>query len=465
MTGPYERGLGNLAEGGMPFDVPIVRDLIAKMETLSHVVDAAGQQPGIEGASAEAASRIFSTAAETIRSQIDYLENDLKGALDAANGVRRDAQERLASLPSGQLSSGQEAVVRGAATGTTLFLGPLAILAGEGAVQALNGYLSGQREEQAKRDYDTVSNAFTQLAAPPPPSTSALQGPETKGEDGRGPGSGSPSSGDSSSGSGVAVPSGGSGGWGGSAGTAPAFVPRGYDPGGSQPAPAPAHLVPDPDAPRGPGIDLGKVPHDYRPPTADGSIGGISTMPGYIPGSTPANALPGIHGGSGAGLGSGLSAGLVAGAGGAAALNKLGRLGSPSSSGENTAAGRGITGTGGLLGKTATAGTAGTGLGVRSGGTGLGGAVGGSTAGGGNSSASNARAAGTRASGGAPGATGNGTPTAAGGRGAAGVGAHNSRSDRKEHGRGLGGPIAPRMEDDEEIAPRSHNAAAGSRDE
>jgi hypothetical protein len=48
------------------------------------------------------------------------------------------------------------------------------------------------------------------------------------------------------------------------------------------------------------------------------------------------------------------------------------------------------------------------------------------------------------------------------GAGGAGQGAGRDR-DRQE-GRGLGGPIAPHLEDDEERGPRSESAGAGGRD-
>lgn len=47
--------------------------------------------------------------------------------------------------------------------------------------------------------------------------------------------------------------------------------------------------------------------------------------------------------------------------------------------------------------------------------------------------------------------------------GAGGTGRGTSDRDRQE-GRGLGGPIAPKLEDDEERGPRSAAAGAGGRD-
>lgn len=448
MTGPYEQGLINIAEGGVPFDIPIVSDLVAKLVDLRDVVDAAAQQPGIEGESANTATARFQAARETISAQISYLENALQSALTSANGIRDDARERLANLPSGQLSSGQESAVRTAAAGTTLIFGPLALLAGEGAVQAFNGQLSQQREAQAKRDFETVSSSLQGLNPPSPPSaTFAAQGGTGKFEktdespavpSGRSPSGDRPHSG------------------GGSTNDSPTFIPRGYDPADPvHTTPTPEHLIPRPDTPRGRGIDLGQVPPHYTPPTPDGSISGIGTLPGRVSG-------PGLIGGSFpggiSGGGAGLSAGLIAGGGGAAALSRL----SSGAGSSAAAAGRTISGSGGLLGRGGAAAT-GAGLGGRAGTGSLGGgaATGTSTSG----TGANAAAAGSRgatASAGAA-APGGGTAGGTGGRGAAGSGS-GSRSDRRDERRGLGGPIAPRLDDDEETAPRSENAAAGSRD-
>ncbi|WAC69955.1 hypothetical protein [Microbacterium sp. SL75] len=357
-------------------------------------------------------------------------------------------------MPAGSLSGGQETVVRSAAVGTTLFLGPISLLAGEGAVQAFNAYLAQQREQQAQGDFTTISQTLNGMSPPtPPPPPAALssdggrsveleEGPAGTGttNSGQRPFRGGDRSGNES------VP-----------------VPRGPAPveDAATPGPPPAHLVPSPDAPRGPGIDLGQVPPHYTPPTPDGSISGIGTLPGHIsgPGSIGGSFPGGGISGGGAGLGSGLSAGLIAGGGGAAALSRL-----SSGTGSSTAAaGRTISGSGGLLGKSGASAT-GAGLGGRSGTGSLGGGATGGT--GTPGTGANAAAAGGRGAATPTGAggTGGGTAGAAGSRGAGGMGS-GSRSDRRDERRGLGGPIAPRLEDDEETAPRSENAAAGSRDD
>ncbi|WP_295843982.1 hypothetical protein [uncultured Microbacterium sp.] len=452
MTGPYEQGLINIAEGGVPFDLPIVSDLVSKLVDLRDVVDAAAQQPGIEGQSADTATAKFHAARTTIGEQIAYLEGALQSSLKSANGVRDDAREKLASLPAGQLTPGQESAVRAAAAGTTLILGPIALLAGEGALQVFNGQLSQQREAQAKQYFESVSGSLQGMNPPPPPIATFQDKADPTAFDKNDTTSRQTGGGESSSGG--SRPSAA----GGSTNDSPTFVPRGYDPADPvQITPTPEHLVPRPDTPRGPGIDLGQVPSHYTPPTPDGSISGIGTLPGHVSGpGLIGGPFPGGISGGGAGLGSGLSAGLIAGGGGAAALSRL-----SSGAGSSTAAaGRTISGSGGLLGKSG-APVTGAGLGGRSG---TGSLVGGATGGTGTpGTGANAAAAGSR------GAT---TPTGTGGagggtacsRGAGGMGA-GSRSDRRDERRGLGGPIAPRLEDDEETGPRSENAAAGSRDD
>ncbi|WP_431074059.1 hypothetical protein [Microbacterium phyllosphaerae] len=171
-------------------------------------------------------------------------------------------------------------------------------------------------------------------------------------------------------------------------------------------------------------------------PSVDSPNGG--TLPGY----------PGIGGGGGGGGllaggsgGSGTLGAAVVGGAGAAAL-----MGARSAS-LNGAGGAGLFGGGGS-GAGAGAATAGRGL------LGMGGATGPGGLG----------AAGS-ASGSATGAAG-GTTAGAGGRSMApGMMGGAAGDDEKRRDRsGLGGPIAPKLEDDEEAGPRSRSAQAGSRD-
>ncbi|PRB15959.1 hypothetical protein CQ042_07520 [Microbacterium sp. MYb62] len=170
-------------------------------------------------------------------------------------------------------------------------------------------------------------------------------------------------------------------------------------------------------------------------PSVDSPNGG--TLPGY----------PGGGGGGGGGLlaggsgGSGTLGAAVVGGAGAAAL-----MGARSAS-LSGAGGAGLFGGGGS-GAGAGAATAGRGLLGMSGATGPGGLG----------------AAGA-VSGPATGAAG-GTTAGAGGRSMApGMMGGAAGDDEKRRERsGLGGPIAPKLEDDEEATPRSRSAQAGSRD-
>ena len=167
-------------------------------------------------------------------------------------------------------------------------------------------------------------------------------------------------------------------------------------------------------------------------PSVDSPSGG--TLPGYPGGGGGGGLLAGGSGGSGT-----LGAAVVGGAGAATLMGA--RSASLSSAG-----GAGLFGGGGSAG--AGAATAGRGLLGMNGAT----APGGFGAGGPVSSSG-------------AGATG-GSSAGAGGRSMApGMMGGTAGDDEKRRDRsGLGGPIAPKLEDDEETAPRSRSAQAGSRD-
>ncbi|MGK3948466.1 hypothetical protein [Microbacterium sp. K2] len=170
-------------------------------------------------------------------------------------------------------------------------------------------------------------------------------------------------------------------------------------------------------------------------PSVDSPIGG--TLPGY-PGGSSGGGGGLLSGGSG---GSGTLGAAVVGGAGAAAL-----MGARSASLSGTS-GASLFGGGGS-GAGAGAATAGRGLLGMSGATGPGGfGVAGS------------------ASGSASGAAG-GSAAGAGGRSMAPgmMGGASGDDDKRRERSGLGGPIAPKLEDDEETGPRSRSAQAGSRD-
>lgn len=447
MTGEWESKLRNLAEGGQPWDVPARQDLIQRLETLHTVLDSVASDPGVYGVSGDAASNRFAAAATGVADQVDYLRLDLVSGLRDANAQRADAAERLAKLGNGELTPGQAAVVRGAAMGTTLMFGPFSVLAGEGAVQAFNAFLGDQREQQAEQEYLAVQSQLDQVSIPKPPplafDPTSEEDPEPV------PPTPRPGGGDFGGGPTVGIA------------RAPQFhLEQVPDPERPERPERPDFEIPDgdprdPDYP-GPVIDLEEIPDDYVP-TPDGPTGGIGTLPGTYPGGPGGTTLPG--GGSSGGLGgTGVGLGLAAGAGGAAAL---GRLGGGSALGG--------------LGRGGVPAAGGGALGVRGGAAGIGGTAGGGAAGAAGGARGGAAGAGMRGAGGmggggmggGAGATG-ANARGAGGRGAGmmgGGGAPGGRGDRRtQQGQGLGGPIAERMEDDEDFGPRSESAGAGGRD-
>ncbi|MEV7756486.1 hypothetical protein AB0O16_02030 [Microbacterium sp. NPDC089180] len=511
MTGTWEQRLQNLAEGGVPWDMPTRFELANALESLRQVLDAASKDTGIDGDAGNAARERFATSAAEIGEHITYLREHVNGRLIDANEVRRRARDSAASLPPGEMNGNQEAMVRGAAAGASIVFGPVAFLAGEGASRAINGYMASQREEAARTAVETHSGEMDAVKLDPPPTFSSvvISGtalPPTKTEvpeggygsqqrsfesypdwnvSGGGPGGGN-------GGGEIALPPGGGGGGGGGGIQPP---PSEYGPFPNSPGQTPGGQPP---------IDIGNVPPD---PTPDGPISGSPTLPGGIP-TAPGGGggLVGSPGGPGAGLGSGLGAGVIAGGGGALALGRIGggagapgvpggRLFGGPAGGSVGAGGAGGARSGGLLGRPGAGGGLGTrgvgglgaagtgsanstarGAGARASGLGAAGTraggiggAGGSTTGasGGRAGAANGRpGTGAAGAGRSGAAAASGRTAGAGTRGVGGMGGPGSRSERKkDEARGLAGPIAPRMEDDEEIGPRSENAQAGGRDE
>lgn len=504
MTGTWEQRLQNLGEGGVPWDLPTRFELANALESLKQVLDAASKDTGLDGEAGEAARAKFAQSAGDVDLQIQYLRDHVPDRLSQANEVRQRARDSAASLPPGQMNGNQEAMVRGAAAGASIVFGPVAFLAGEGASRAINGYMASQREEAARTAVETHSNELDAVQVDPPPTftPSTFDPPPPPPPPPVWPSEGG--TGGTSQRSFESYPdwdvSGGGSGDGGGTVTPP---PGG---GGIQPTPSEYGPFPNPpgQTPGGqPPIDIGNIPPE---PTPDGPISGSPTLPGgipMVPGGGGGGGLVGTPGGPGAGLGSGLGAGLIAGGGGAIALGRVGggasapgvpggRLFGGPAGGSVGAGGAGGARSGGLLGRpgagaglgtrgvgglgaagAGSANSAARGAGARAGGLGaagtraggVGGAGGSATgASGGRAGAASGRTgAGTA---GGSGAAGTGRTAGAGSRGVGGMGGPGSRSERKkDEARGLAGPIAPRMEDDEQIGPRSENAQAGGRDE
>lgn len=446
----WEQRLRNLAEGPA-WQMPNLSAVGPALSSLTTLMNRVASETGFTGETEREAVDQMQKAKADIEDLRRYVEQDLPTAINAANTRMEEAQRHLEALDSGSLSADAQQTIRNAAAGATIVFPGFSVIAGEGAIAAANWFLGSQREAQAKSAVEAVSNALDQDSAafpdlPPmenvygsipnipdelrdtnidtggPSTPSAQKYPDYNVPTGVPPGQG-----------GVIMPDPDGGG--------PRFVPNDPDGGGSG-GPQGTARPPIYNALPAPGV----IVHP------DGPVGnGIGTYPGG--GQTP--LLPGGPGGSGGlgsgGLGSGgLSSGFVAGAGGAAALGGLGKAAAAGGLG-------GLRGAGGL---------GGAGLAARGGAGGLGGGLtanAGGGAGGGLLGKGGAGGAGVGA--GAAGEAAGGSRGATGmmGGGGAGAGAGGGgRSDKK--GRGLGGPIAPSIEDDAEFGPRSEGAGAGGRD-
>jgi hypothetical protein len=441
MTGPWEQRLKNLAEGGTDWDVPAREDLVKKLGQLRSVLDKAASEPGITGESGTKATDTFSEAGKNVQKLADYLDEEVSKRVSDANLERERARGYLAQLSGGKLSPTQEAMVRGAAIGSTIVLGPISVLAGEGAVSLINGFLGNRREDDAKKYVEAVSNNLDSIGVEPAPTFPWTPGDQSF----PAPAPNSPF---------------GTGAPGTNAPSFQQYPDFDVDPKGPDIRdPGVEILDPDVDEPVGPVIEIPIDPVDpvdpieiptgpeTNVPTPDGPVGsGVTTLPGPGGGHT----IGGVPGSGSAGGGSGLGLGLAAGAaGGLARATKIGAGGiggagaARPGGGVKAGGGRG----GGLLGKSGAAGGVG------------------APAGGSRGAAGGTRGGGMMGGGGAPGGAASGGRGGAGARGGMAGAAGGGRGDKKkEPGRGLGGPIAPNIEDDEDFGPRSENAGAGGRD-
>jgi hypothetical protein len=424
----WEERLRAIAEG-TAWDLPKTDQVKSSLQQLQSILKNVSEDTGLTGSTGVEASATLADAKKATQELVDYL-NDLPAAIEAANDARAAAQKALSELGSGSLTPDQTALIRGAEIGATVVVGPIAIVAGEGAIAAANAFFGNKREDEAKAAVEAVTTKLDEARG-------KLQDPPEFVFE-----------------AGDTTPS----------GPAPTSPPIGGDGGPSGPS---FEEYPDYDFTISPGcegfalideegwvIDNGKptdIQIDRDPgtpiviPTPDGPITGGVTFPGGGGGSGT-----GLLGGGSGGLGSG----LMAGAGGAAALGGLSRL---SGAGAATLArlaglrGGPLSGAGGLGGGGSVRGTSG-GLTANAGGgkAGSGGLLG-------------ARGGAGASSVAAEGAAGRGGMGMAGGAGGAG-GAGAGKGSGKQRGRGLGGPIAPRLEDDEEFGPLSENAGAGGRE-
>lgn len=444
MTGKWEQALQTIAEGA-DWSLPHAHRLKASLDAVTPKLRDTAQNPGLSGQSGDSARESFQASAAAAV-QLRAVLDTVAAGVDQANAARAQAKDSLSALPWGDLGPVGTALLAAATVGATIALGPISIIAGPFAADAANRWLTGQRETAARTAVLTAKNSF--ISAQPD----------------------------------FELP----------------FLPRDSQSDNT--------TINPPTVPPGIGdTRISLVPMhpsiiDHTPQTGDGTwtgapgaVGGLGSSPfggGYVApvlsadgpiasgvatlGGTPRGGLlSGASGGkfAGAGLG-GFSSGngFGAGIGGAAAL-----------------------GAGSLISKTGLRGLGGGGVGgsglggvgggrVAGGGSGLAGA-GGSAAGGGRVAGSGSGLAGAGASSRGSGsgmlgsqgaAEGRGASAGAsesgraGGRGAPGMmggGGHGGGgADKKTASTGLGGLIAPKLDDDAELGPRSAAAGAGGRD-
>jgi len=469
MTGEWEQRLRSIAYG-QQFSMPAASDVIDAMDELTPLLNKAAADPGITGATGMAAAESMSSASARAAA-VSSTTKKLHEAVAKANDVRSQAQTDLGALGSGQMNGWQEAIVRGAAIGATIAFPGFSVIAGDGAVGLVNWFLGNQREDDAKKAVAKASDALDAIAVPDEVSVRKELGGwsdvETPQQQTTGPGSrsfdyypgantpvidhGNLPKGLTITGTGSSSGSGSTGGVGG------------YGSGGSSDG---GWTLPDED---GTTAHIPPFTDDYEPhvipPGSSGADGGLTSngpntgwtgSGGYGSSGSGFGSGAGGYGAGGSGsgmLGTVATGGAVAGTSGAALFGGARMAGAGFGAGGAAAVGGASSGS---AGRAVGAGGMGAGAGGRGGAAGAGAGRTGGLLGGTRSGAGAGAAASGSAGAGAGGRSGMmGGGGAPGGRG---------REDSRQEGRGLGGPIAPRIEDDEERGPRSAAAGAGGRD-
>ena len=426
MTGRYETELAAIVNAPA-WGIPNI-DQLGK--ALDHLVDNLAilvASPGGKGNWAASASDSFAAlqkkyfAARLALPAID-------GAIANANNAKSAARDAYCRLPGISVPDEVKLAVAAAAVGTAIavpILGPTPIAAAL-VLGMVEGMFGNQREAQAKAALDTLQKDLSIPAGGLAASNQAIAATPNKwfGSVAQNPTDGGSQSG---SGSVTSRPSPAAKRYyagAGSAGLGGSGAGQGFAPG------APGSSVG--------GGSAGSDGASHSSTSADGDLSG-----GTVPG-TGYNVGIGLEG-AGSGLGGvglrglGIGAGSAASAAAVAAVSRMGGLGN--------------LGTGSLGGVGLGGG------GVRTGGLGAAAGKGGSGGTGGLlGSGSKATVAATSAEEGAGGAAGSKSGNSMmGGQGGQG-------GTNKEKRSGLGGFIAPKLEDDEELGPRSAGASAGGRD-
>lgn len=172
----WERALRNIAEGAR-WELPALGQVKMSLEQLSTLMTRVASDTGFTGDTDTAAVSGLDEARSSVQDMITYLDN-LPDIVEVANGRRDEAQQMLSQLDSGGLSPEQTTAIRAAAAGTTVVLGPFSVVAGEGAIAAANWFMGDQREKQAQKAVEEMSNRLDQdgqTLSPPRRSSSRLR--------------------------------------------------------------------------------------------------------------------------------------------------------------------------------------------------------------------------------------------------------------------------------------------------
>ena len=431
MTGPYEHQLAQIVAADQ-WNIP---NIAALGDALSQVADdlaTLAEYPGGQGNWATSASNAFST----LQGRYSRAATELRRSADvitAANRAKAAAADALDGLPGLHIPREIKAAIDLGLPFVIPFIGP-ALLPAAAAIGLVEQFLGGQREEQAKAALDELHGALQDPRPNLKPYPTSSLGQTFIG-------------GTNTQNTAPSDTTTGGGGLGGShyspSHTGYSAATGGMDTGNVEPGIGLSGSFGGNAAGSGIGVPSGggSGAAGYGSTSADGDLSG-----GTVPG-TGFNGGIGLAG-SGGGLGGeglrglGIGAGSAASAAAVAAAARMGGLGN---------LGSGSLGGGGLGG--------GTGGGLRVGGLGAAAGKGGSGGTGGLlGSGAKATVAASSAEEGAGGAAGSKSGNSMmGGQGGQG-------GTNKEKRSGLGGFIAPKLEDDEELGPRSAGASAGGRD-
>jgi len=462
-----EDQLRAIAASPNDWDIPQLENLKAGASAL---VDMAHNMmpAGWSGVAADAANVAFDNMAVNF-AQIEKAVDDLLASLVRANAARTEAIAALGGLSSSAVDPQIAATARVASV--VLFRGTT--IPAEGAISFIENILGNQREEEAQTAINTLDIKLEAERETILKTTERIAEYEPVLGGGDGPS--------------ITPP--------------PVYVPRPpiTPPTSMPPRPTPSITTvgSTPTGPTGIGLYQPPVsiepqfPEGYPPPIDRPSvdapiIGTVPTSPGpgtlvpapaHFPGGNSdfgngGSGGTGGHGGGGGNGANGMGVGLIGGGGAAAAAaaaaakarlgGGAGGLGSAGSAG----------GAGGANGRLGAGGLGGAG-GVGAGGTGAGGPGAGGAGGTGAAGGAGRLGGGGLLGSQGGGAAGGGNTTVAttnsggaGGRGAGGMmgGGGAGNEDRERRG-GLGGMMAPKLDDESDAAPRSAGASAGGRDQ